>query len=384
MSSSSQKVVSLVVNAFRELYENMASDGNIPIDCPLPKFNAADVKTLCSTAAKVLASRPTLMRIPGDAYVVGDLHGNIHDLLRILGRIGNIANSKIVFLGDYVDRGQFSIEVIILLLALTCKYPDNVTLLRGNHEFSSVNEVYGFMDQVYEVYQSADLWKKFNEVFAFMPLAAVIGDSTFCVHGGFGPEFYSLDQIQEFQKPLVVCQDPMLFNLMWGDPDKDSPEFGPSKRGDGVCFGASALARFLKHNKLIRMVRAHQPVENGVEALFHDTLYTVFSSSNYGELPNNKGGFIKVSKGKVEENILNPYSRTITRAEVTFTEAKETVKAPTQPIGQLKMSMRTLSIEKLNQTASTGVKLGMTKTANGSGCQLKGREKKLSLLPKRL
>jgi serine/threonine-protein phosphatase PP1 catalytic subunit len=106
-------------------------------------------------------------------------------------------------LGDYVDRGKQSLETICLLLAFKIKYPENFFLLRGNHESSSINRIYGFYDECKRRY-SIKLWKIFNDCFNCLPIAASIDDKILCMHGGLSPELQNLDQLKKICRPTDI------------------------------------------------------------------------------------------------------------------------------------------------------------------------------------
>lgn len=132
-----------------------------------------------------------------------DLHGNIRDLIRILKSISFLESDlKILFLGDYVDKGNFSLEVITLLFSLFLQFPERIFLLRGNHEFSNVNVEYGFKDELYKQYKNDRLWEKFNSVFNWLPIAALIGNKIICFHGGISPQLKNIDQIRSIERPI--------------------------------------------------------------------------------------------------------------------------------------------------------------------------------------
>ncbi|OHT00044.1 hypothetical protein TRFO_33324 [Tritrichomonas foetus] len=132
-----------------------STESDLASNVVLPRFSPDTILALCQEASEVLQKKPTLLNLTGEFYVIGDLHGNIRDLLRILVAARfQVTDVKLLFLGDYVDRGEFSIEVISLLLAMMIQFPDRVFLLRGNHEFAEVNEKYGFRDQLITEYSA--------------------------------------------------------------------------------------------------------------------------------------------------------------------------------------------------------------------------------------
>lgn len=122
-----------------------------------------------------------------------------------------------LFLGDYVDKGPMSLECIVLLLCYKLRYPESVFLLRGHHETAGVNRCFGFYDECKERV-SVHTWKLFNEVFAYMPLSAVIERKIFCVHGGISPELENVEQISKIGRPLEVNNNGVALDLLWSDP----------------------------------------------------------------------------------------------------------------------------------------------------------------------
>ena len=267
----------------------------------LPRFDAPVISELAKAAVEVLSSQGTLLELPAPATLVGDVHGNICDLLRILQKFGNF-DETLLFLGDYVDRGSHSLEVITLLLALLCKYPNKVFLLRGNHEFGHLNKMYGFYEEMKSRYGSDDLWNEIQTVFAWLPLAAVVGGKIFCVHGGLSPGITTLDQIREIQRPLMnYDNDSRISDLVWSDPHDTVAKFAENHRGCGMFFGADAVKEFLTGVGLKLLVRAHQCVADGFCTFAQNIGVTLFSSSEYCRLMHNKCGVMCVRpKGRIE------------------------------------------------------------------------------------
>lgn len=272
------------------------------IDTIFPHIAPELLCQLIQEAGDVLRSQPTLLHIPAPVTIVGDIHGNICDLLRILQRFSHYTSESILFLGDYVDRGFHSLEVITLLFALLCKYPRNVFLIRGNHEFSHVNRMYGFYDEVMLIYKNEDIWQEFQLAFSWMPLAAVVSNRVFCVHGGLSPELGALDQIGEVKRPIHSYDvDAMVSDLVWSDPDDNVSMFTDNQRGSGVLFGTDATRQFLKGSKLKLLIRAHQCVAEGFATFGQNAGVTVFSSSEYCSLLHNKCGVVYIhDNGRVD------------------------------------------------------------------------------------
>ena len=123
-----------------------------------------------------------------------------------------------LFLGDYVDRGKQSLEVVCLLFAYKIKYPENFFLLRGNHECAGINRIYGFYDECRRRY-SVKMWKQFCNAFNCLPCTAVIDDKIICMHGGLSPELSQMEQIANINRPCDVPDTGLLCDILWADPD---------------------------------------------------------------------------------------------------------------------------------------------------------------------
>ena len=259
----------------------------------IPLFSQEHLLDIIKTAKRTISMNPPLRYLNGPIVVVGDLHGNFHDLIRILLMNGLPPKTHYLFLGDYVDRGDFSIEVITLLLLLKINFPEEITLLRGNHEFRKINETYGFLKSVKKVYGNVQLWEEFNICFDYLPFAAVIDNYYFCVHGGISSDLNSLSQINNIQLPFRDdATDKLVEDLVWSDPNQGVPMFESNPRGPGQYFGIIAVSEFFKNTGLKMIIRAHECV-NGMRMTLQNQVCTVFSSSNYNR-SNNDGGFLYI------------------------------------------------------------------------------------------
>ncbi|KAI0318890.1 Metallo-dependent phosphatase-like protein [Amylostereum chailletii] len=147
-------------------------------------LHEALLREICEKTKEVLMRESNVVHVSAPVTVVGDIHGQFYDLIEIF-RIGGYApNTNYLFLGDYVDRGLFSIETISLLTCLKLRYPDRVQLIRGNHESRAVTQSYGFYTECVRKYGSSRVWTYFTDMFDFLTLSVVIDDKIFCVHGG--------------------------------------------------------------------------------------------------------------------------------------------------------------------------------------------------------
>ena len=239
---------------------------------------------LLETIQTILSEEPTVLSLQSNIHVVGDVHGNINDLIRIFEMTGYPPITKYLFLGDYVDRGENSLEVIALLFALKAKYPKHVYMIRGNHEIERISSIYGFYDEISKKYTTR-LYGEMTNTFYYLPICAVIQDTIFCVHGGIGPNTKDLSEIKELPKPEDIGSDGAFVDMLWSDPRNmpDSPlDFVPSKRGSGYYFSEKAVDQFLAKNKLSYMIRSHELCLDGYSCTFHnDKCITIFSNTNY-------------------------------------------------------------------------------------------------------
>lgn len=254
------------------------------------------INTICHASREAFAKEPTLIRLRAPVVIVGDIHGQYYDLLRIFQSQGVPPEKTFLFLGDYVDRGKYSIEVMTLLLALKLQYPNNIHLLRGNHECGNITKIYGFYDECKRRY-NVKLWKTFVGVFDQMPIAAVVGERIFCVHGGLSPDIDKVDEInQVIQRPTEIPEFGPLCDLLWSDPDSKAIGWTENDRGVSYIFGQDAAERFLKMNDLDLICRAHQVIEMGYEFNYGRKVITVFSAPSYCNDMNNAGAVMIVDK----------------------------------------------------------------------------------------
>lgn len=298
---------------------------------PIPSFDEKVLIDLCADARAIFQSEENVLYLNGDIIVVGDIHGSLHDLLRIIKFIEE-NNSKALFLGDYVDRGNFSLECITLLFALKLSKPPDFYLIRGNHEFDYTCRQYGFRNDIIdsiipsvtlpntddqsdnnpsnvERYQSyhvgkncyqytEKLYDDFMSAFSYLPICSIVNHSTFCIHGGLSPLLKTVDNIKtEIERPVNNYEENQLLrDLLWSDPsnNKTTP-FRENQRGTGYSFNNEAAKLFLNCNGLKRIIRAHQCIKKGISHHFDKMCYTVFSASLYGGNEKSQSGVIKIN-----------------------------------------------------------------------------------------
>lgn len=273
----------------------------------LPPF--CEALAVVTAATEALGRLPNVVRVPvpkgGRLVVVGDLHGQLEDMERVLEAHGGpSACTHFLFNGDFVDRGNHGLEVLLTLFSLMLLLPGVVHLNRGNHECDHMNRVYGFREELAQKYNPGgeELYDAIQEAFASLPLVHVVGGSIAVLHGGLPPDpSVSLDEIQALDRraPLRFARrqeelsraERLHQALLWSDPKDffDGKDWEPSDRGAGVHFGAGLVASFLEGNGLKRLVRSHEVCSPGYSEHHGGLTATVFSASNYAGTDDNHG-----------------------------------------------------------------------------------------------
>ncbi len=285
-----------------------------------PKEDSFDLLTvsellrLCNGAREyLLTNESSLVELRAPVKIFGDVHGQIKDLLHFFQTFGcpnhrtgdaNLVNY--VFLGDFVDRGWYSLEVVSLLFALKLRYPKRIFLVRGNHESRDTNGE-DFLRQCVArlgTGPGCSIWEACNRAFDCLPLGALIENAILCVHGGVGKTFRSLDQIRQIKRPWTEeefsDEDRQLFrDILWSDPTDGEEEeglFPNPERGEHIYkYGPDVVRDFCKNNKLRMIVRAHQVVMNGFELFAGGHLITIFSATKYCDSVLNDGAYLEVN-----------------------------------------------------------------------------------------
>jgi len=229
-----------------------------------------------------------------DITVCGDVHGQYYDLLNIWNLNGVPSEENpYLFNGDFVDRGSFSLEVILALFAWKLLYPRHLHLARGNHESQTMNRIYGFESEVKSKYDLG-LYSLFCEAFCLLPLCHVLNSRVFVVHGGlFSEDGITLEELRRIDR---VCEPPdegLMVEMLWSDPQPTRGR-APSKRGVGVAFGEDVTEDFLSTNGLELVIRSHELCEDGYSVEHGGKLITLFSAPNYCDQMGNRGAFIRL------------------------------------------------------------------------------------------
>jgi serine/threonine-protein phosphatase 2A catalytic subunit len=263
------------------------------MDCkPLPEN---EIKVLCEKAKEILANESSVQPVKCPVTVCGDIHGQFHDLMELFRIGGYLPDTNYLFMGDYVDRGYYSVESVTLLVCLKVRFKDRITLTRGNHESRQITQVYGFYDECMRKYGSAAVWKYFTDLFDYLPLTALVENKIFCLHGGLSPSLDTLDHIRQLDRIQEVPHEGAMCDLLWSDPD-DRGGWGISPRGAGFTFGQDISVQFNHNNGLNLIARAHQLVMEGYNWCHERNVVTVFSAPNYCYRCGNQAGIVELDE----------------------------------------------------------------------------------------
>lgn len=255
----------------------------------------SEISHVCDKVIDIMILEPNIRRIPGNTTVIGDIHGQFSDLLHIFQVYGSPEQNSYVFLGDYVDRGENSLECIMLLLVYKAMHPGNIVLIRGNHEQRTINKVYGFYDEVCMKYGGSKIWDAVNSVFPHFNLGCIIDNKYLCIHGGISPRITinKLERADRFEK---ITEESIINDIIWSDPYYKQG-FAPNPRGSGFLFGEDILKQFLMFNNLEMIVRSHQLAIEGYKWDFENLCLTIWSAPDYMGKCSNPASVLFIEKG---------------------------------------------------------------------------------------
>ena len=290
----------------------------------IPRFPQNFVCKLITETFELLKLENPLIYGDPPFVVVGDIHGNFHDLLRIFTINGFPPYKKYLFLGDYVDRGSQSLDVIIFLFVLKLNFPNCIYLLRGNHEFEDINDNYGFLENVMKVYNDKTVWQMFNQAFNYLPLCIFIGRTIFCVHGGISDKV-TKEALEKLEFPITYNK--LVEDMTWSDPSQQVQSTTNSIRGKGVFFGYKTLKQFFNETGAKMIIRGHQCVD-AREYSMDKAVLTIFSSSNYGKTPNKCGYAVIDANNNVKCIKLPPFPKVINPDELVYYDVSFSISSP--------------------------------------------------------
>jgi protein phosphatase len=292
-------------------------------------FTNQEIFELIKEVKPLLEKDHSLIRIRSPCKIFGNIHGVYNDLMRYFESFGNPSDDnqmgdinvmQYIFLGDFCDRGLYSLEVILLLFALKIKYPDFIYLIRGHHEDKFINEKYGLGDECKDrlldnIKNPLSIFANINKAFDYLPFGILVDNNILMVHGGIGSSINSLDDIENIKRPVsvehnVTNKDQLhIIDLLWSEYSDDidnieiNSERDKNKNGFIVKYGRERLNKFLTENKIELLITAHQFVKEGFTTYNNDRLLTLFSATNYMDKYKNIGGMINIAKKRANKRM---------------------------------------------------------------------------------
>ncbi|CAE7851902.1 unnamed protein product [Symbiodinium sp. KB8] len=299
----------------------------------------SEIKQLCDKAREVFVNEGNVQPVDAPVTICGDVHGQFYDLVELFRMGGELPDTNYLFMGDYVDRGYYSVEVVTLLVAMKVRYPRRIHILRKYccplDSYEHAIRRYGFYDECLRKYGNANVWKYFTDLFDYMPLTALVEEKVllcccsdrprisltlvptqiFCLHGGLSPTVETLDAIRNIDRLQEVPHEGAMCDLLWSDPD-DRSGWGISPRGAGYTFGSDVSEQFNYANGLDLIARAHQlvmevsircfrctpcgcyvpsaPMRQGYNWVHGKHVVTIFSAPNYCYRCGNQAAIMEV------------------------------------------------------------------------------------------
>ena len=292
-------------------------------------FQKKEIIYLIDEVTKIISTENSLIKIRSPCKIFGNINGIYTDLMRYFESYGNpsdnIQNGDInvmqyIFLGDFCDRGNLSLEVILLLFALKIKYPNFIYLIRGHHEDIIINEFYGLGDECKEklkedIQAKDSVFKRINRAFNYLPFGVLVDNNILCIHGGLGSSIKSLEDISNIPRPTQIYQDPEnltqlhILDLLYSEFDEDEGDLyninslrDKNKKGFIVNYGKKILDEFCEKNNINLIIATHKFIKDGFCTYCDDKLLNIFSCTNYMDTGNNVGAMVIIGKKTKNKN----------------------------------------------------------------------------------
>ena len=276
----------------------------------ISKLEFRSISQILRQAVDILKEETLLLElnvddIDSEIFIIGDIHGNMKSLLRLIEIIEQTNPKYVIFLGDIVDRGIKQLECLILILALKIRYPNKYYLLKGNHETLEMNQYYGFYQEFMSKFNDQ---KKFDEILAVynaLPFCALINKSILCLHGGIPEDIEILRKLRGLKPKDVALVfksiAKSLMQIIWNDPKSGLKGFSESFRGPGIkFFEEDVFDSFMKEYNLKYLIRSHEIFPEGYRWFFKKRLLSIFSSANYrGKFAPNPASYAIIKKNLV-------------------------------------------------------------------------------------
>lgn len=274
------------------------------------KIEKSDFLELISLFQAQIKTEPNILKVQDPVTVVGDIHGQYYDLLKLLEVGGAPETTKYLFLGDYVDRGAFSIECVLLLCAIKLNFKSTILMLRGNHECRQMTSFFNFKQEC-EIKYDLEVYDRIMEAFDCLPISCLINEKFLAIHGGISPDIDKVADITKINRFTEPPKTGPMCDMLWSDPVEKNEEaltvswLENSTRGCSYVFGAQAATPFLTKNSILSIIRAHEAQLEGFKMykwnnnVDFPSVITIFSAPNYCDVYNNKAAVISFKNNMV-------------------------------------------------------------------------------------
>ena len=298
------KIINLLLRPF-DWYE---------ISNKLNEITKEDIISLINEAKNIIEKDKSLLKVRSPCKIFGNIFGQYTDLMRFFSSFGNPSETNqmgdiyimnYIFLGNCIDLGFESLEVIFLLIALKVKYPNNIYLIRGNHEDININSFNGLSDECKEklndnINNPDSIFMKLNNLFNYFPLGITIDQNILCVHSGIGNNIKSISDIENINRPVNIDLNNNEFivnELLYSDCEENENLLNYKS------YSKNHLIDFMNENKIELLITSHKFINEGIKSFYNDKLIIVNSSSDFLDKYNNIGGMINVAKRTIKSPI---------------------------------------------------------------------------------
>lgn len=337
--SLEQRVISYYMNILTSFENNIDLEEKMYINNVL---NHSEIMNLCDRVVKIIRNENSLVKINGgnSVRIFGGIHGQLIDLLHIFEHFswphfhrGDILSMKYIFLGDYVDGGKFSLEVISVLFSLKIMFPDKIFLLRGNHEDTSVNSISGFRfecRQKFEVNGDA-IWERMNDAFEFLSISALFENKVLCIHSGIGKSIRSIEHLSNIPKPIHINSEELLkkseyyssrlpeidrrvFECLWSDISEqvhiddpinshiDETDVEHSREvhvleRDIYSYDSYDIEEFMNKNSIKLIIKTSDDCRMGYKYSANGRVVSLISTTNFYNCARNDAAVLVITQG---------------------------------------------------------------------------------------
>ena len=263
-------------------------------DCK--KLISQEIIFIINKCKEIISKEDNIQEVSCPVTVCGSIHGQFFNLLELFRLGGRLPYTNYIFLGNYINRGYYSIETLSLLLCLKIRYPKRIHLIRGNQESEQLTQCYGFYDECIRKYGSPEVWKYFIDLFNNLPLSVLIEDKILCLHSGLSPLINTLDDIRTLDRTQDIdLNEGAISHLLWNKPD-DCIGFVPFPKGAGFVFGENVSKEFCRINCLDIIIRSSSCIPTGYEFLHNNTICSITSCPNFCYRYGNEGAIMEIDE----------------------------------------------------------------------------------------